>query len=163
MLLLFTMYHCSNWIWVVEEILAFGNGLRSTHCREFNYLKLCRPAYFVITTQLLTLYMTFGLQYVGASTYSWPIPPPYSGLSILPTKTPFHKRVWRILSNLYISLDYIWMEWFPAWVRKVKRFERLDPCSVSRRYNSAFFSFFVWTVTVGHWFHSVRNEGWRKR
>ena len=23
LLLLFTMYHCSNWTWVVEEILAF--------------------------------------------------------------------------------------------------------------------------------------------
>ena len=44
--------HCSNWTWVVEEILAFGTRLRSTHCREFNYLKLCRPAYFVRTTQL---------------------------------------------------------------------------------------------------------------
>ena len=32
--------HCSNWTWVVEEILAFGTRLRSTHCREFNYLKL---------------------------------------------------------------------------------------------------------------------------
>ena len=31
--------HCSNWTWVVEEILAFGTRLRSTHCREFNYLK----------------------------------------------------------------------------------------------------------------------------
>ena len=47
--------HCSNWTWVVEEILAFffGTRLRSTHCREFNYLKLCKPAYFVRTTQLL--------------------------------------------------------------------------------------------------------------
>ena len=27
------------------------NRLRSTHCREFNYLKLCRTAYFVRTTQ----------------------------------------------------------------------------------------------------------------
>ena len=44
--------HCSNWTWVVEEILAFGNRLRSTYCREFNYLKLCRPAHFVRTTQL---------------------------------------------------------------------------------------------------------------
>ena len=34
--------HCSNWTWVVEEISAFGNMLRSTHCMEFNYLKLCR-------------------------------------------------------------------------------------------------------------------------
>ena len=39
--------------WVVEEILGFGTRLRSTHCREFNYLKLCRPDYFVRTTQLL--------------------------------------------------------------------------------------------------------------
>ena len=34
--------HCSNWTWVVEEILAFGTRLRSTHCSEFYYLKLCR-------------------------------------------------------------------------------------------------------------------------
>ena len=45
--------HLSNWMWVVEEILAFGTRLRSRRCREFNYLKLCRPAYFVRTTQLL--------------------------------------------------------------------------------------------------------------
>ena len=44
--------HCSNWTWVVEEILAYGNRLRSTHCREFHYLKLCRPAYFVRTLNL---------------------------------------------------------------------------------------------------------------
>ena len=24
--------HCSKWTWVVEEIFAFGNRLRSTHC-----------------------------------------------------------------------------------------------------------------------------------
>ena len=29
--------HCSHWTWVVEEILAFANRLRSTHCREFHY------------------------------------------------------------------------------------------------------------------------------
>ena len=45
--------HCRNWAWVVEEILAYGNRLRSTHCREFHYLKQCRPAYFIRTTQLL--------------------------------------------------------------------------------------------------------------
>ena len=28
-----------------------GSRLRSTHCREFLYMKLCRPAYFVRTTQ----------------------------------------------------------------------------------------------------------------
>ena len=28
----------------------FGTKLRSTHCREFNFLKLCRPAYLVRTT-----------------------------------------------------------------------------------------------------------------
>ena len=26
--------HCSNWTWVVGDILAFGTRLRSTHCRE---------------------------------------------------------------------------------------------------------------------------------
>ena len=41
--------------WVVEEILAcFGSRLHSTHCREFLFVKLCRPAYFV-TTQLLDI------------------------------------------------------------------------------------------------------------
>ena len=33
--------HCSNWTWGVLEFLAFGTRLRSTHCREFKYLKLC--------------------------------------------------------------------------------------------------------------------------
>ena len=47
--------HCSNWTWVVEEIFAFGTRLRSTHFREFNYLKLCRPAYLVTTAQLLSI------------------------------------------------------------------------------------------------------------
>ena len=27
--------HCSNWTWVVEEILPYGNRLRFTQCREF--------------------------------------------------------------------------------------------------------------------------------
>ena len=43
----------SNWAWVMEDILVYGNRLRSTHCREFHYMNLCRPAYFVRTTQLL--------------------------------------------------------------------------------------------------------------
>ena len=30
--------HCSNWTWVVEEILAFGTRLRSTHCREIEWM-----------------------------------------------------------------------------------------------------------------------------
>ena len=34
---------------LLKKCWPFGNRLRSTHCREFNYLKLCRPAYFVIT------------------------------------------------------------------------------------------------------------------
>ena len=45
--------HCSNWTWVVEEILPFGTRMRCTHCRVFNYLKLCRSTYFIRTTQLL--------------------------------------------------------------------------------------------------------------
>ena len=39
--------HCSNWTWVADQILAYGYRLHSTHYREFLYLKLCRPAYFV--------------------------------------------------------------------------------------------------------------------
>ena len=50
------VYHITNlaiWTRVFEDILAYGKRLRSTHCREFHYLKLCGPAYFVRTTQLL--------------------------------------------------------------------------------------------------------------
>ena len=38
---------------LLKKFLAYGDTLRSTHCREFHYLKLWRPAYFVRTTQLL--------------------------------------------------------------------------------------------------------------
>ena len=38
---------------LLKKFWPFGTRLRSTHCREFNYLKLCRPAQFVRTTQLL--------------------------------------------------------------------------------------------------------------
>ena len=37
--------HCSNWTCVVEEILAFGNRLRSTNCREFNYYQKVYPTH----------------------------------------------------------------------------------------------------------------------
>ena len=77
---------------LLEEILAFGTRMRSTHCREFNYLKLCRPAYFVRTTQKLALIfkglctsLTLGLQetaqkyglllaYFIISISLWPMP-----------------------------------------------------------------------------------------
>ena len=36
---------------VVEEILAYGNGLLSALYREFTYLKLSRPTFFIKTTQ----------------------------------------------------------------------------------------------------------------
>ena len=45
--------HYSNSTWLVEKMLADGNRLRYTHCREYPYMKLCRPAYFIRTTQLL--------------------------------------------------------------------------------------------------------------
>ena len=32
---------------------TFGNRLRSTRCSEFSDLKLCRPAYFVHTEQII--------------------------------------------------------------------------------------------------------------
>ena len=38
---------------LLKKFWPFGNRLRSTHCREFLYMKLCRPAYFVRTTQFL--------------------------------------------------------------------------------------------------------------
>ena len=31
---------------LLKKFWPFGTRLRSTHCREFNFLKLCRPAYF---------------------------------------------------------------------------------------------------------------------
>ena len=34
---------------IVEEILAYGNRLPSSDCREFHNLKLCTTAYFVAT------------------------------------------------------------------------------------------------------------------
>ena len=36
-----------------KEILTFGYRLHTTHCREFHYLKLCRPVYFVRTNQFI--------------------------------------------------------------------------------------------------------------
>ena len=47
--------HCSNWTWLVEEVLAFGNRLRYTHCREFHYMKPCRPAYLHRTIYLWSI------------------------------------------------------------------------------------------------------------
>ena len=38
--------HFSNWAWVVEDSLAFW--LRSTHCREFLYLKLYNLVKYII-------------------------------------------------------------------------------------------------------------------
>ena len=38
---------------LLKKFWPYGTRLRSTHCRVFNYLKLCRPAYFIKTTQLL--------------------------------------------------------------------------------------------------------------
>ena len=35
---------------LLKKFWPVGTRLRSTHCREFNYLKLCRPAYFIRTT-----------------------------------------------------------------------------------------------------------------
>ena len=37
----------------LKKFWPFGNRLRSIHCREFLYVKLYRPAYFLRTTQLL--------------------------------------------------------------------------------------------------------------
>ena len=50
--------HCINWTWVVEEILAFyGPRLHSTHCREFNYLKL--PHYYLTLTTSRSIYVIY--------------------------------------------------------------------------------------------------------
>ena len=54
--LFIVIYHVTivaNGHGLLKKCWPFGTRLRSTHCREFNYLKLCRPAYFIRTTQLL--------------------------------------------------------------------------------------------------------------
>ena len=38
---------------LLNKCWPFGSRLRSTYCREFHDMKLCRPAYFVSTTQFL--------------------------------------------------------------------------------------------------------------
>ena len=38
--------------YLTKKFWPFGTRLRSMHCRELNYLKLCRPAYFISTTLL---------------------------------------------------------------------------------------------------------------
>ena len=40
-----------------------GNRLRSTHCRAFFYIKLCRPAYFVSMNEI-SQYKDWA-QYIG--------------------------------------------------------------------------------------------------
>ena len=39
--------------WRNFELLSVGTRLRSSHCRIFNYLKLCRPAYFIRSTRVI--------------------------------------------------------------------------------------------------------------
>ena len=46
---------------IVEEMLSYSNRLRSTHCRKFHYLKLCRAIYFVRTTQYRGSYCVFSI------------------------------------------------------------------------------------------------------
>ena len=46
--------HCINSTWVVEEILAFGNRLRSTHRRDFNFWNFADPLTF---TRLVNRYI----------------------------------------------------------------------------------------------------------
>ena len=36
---------------LLKKFWPFGTRLRSTYCREFNYIKLCSLAYFIRTTQ----------------------------------------------------------------------------------------------------------------
>ena len=74
-----TFNRSSNYAWVVEELLAYGNRLHSMHCREFHYLKLCRPAYFVRTTRLYIIYIYILIYYdqsvglVFTNQWIWPI------------------------------------------------------------------------------------------
>ena len=44
--------HCSNGHGLLKKFWPFGNWPHSTYCREFLYVKLYRPAYFVRTNQL---------------------------------------------------------------------------------------------------------------
>ena len=60
--------HCSNWTLGVEEILAFGNKLRSTQYREFLYMKVCRPANL---TQLTERQVSLIHKYIKCSCLKW--------------------------------------------------------------------------------------------
>ena len=57
--------HCRNWTWIVIEILAYDNRLRSTHRRD---LKLCRPGenyWFIIECISSRKCVEVGVQDVG--------------------------------------------------------------------------------------------------
>ena len=56
--LVVVVYHVTiiaNGHGVLKKVSPFGNRMRSTHCREFLYMKLCSPAYYARTTQFLVL------------------------------------------------------------------------------------------------------------
>ena len=58
--LVVVVYHVTiiaNGHGVLKKVSPFGNRMRSTHCREFLYMKLCSPAYYARTTQCLVLYL----------------------------------------------------------------------------------------------------------
>ena len=40
---------------LLKKNLPFGNRLRSTHCMEFLYMKLCRPAYLATKYRSLNI------------------------------------------------------------------------------------------------------------
>ena len=114
-LLLFTMF---------TRNFGLGTRLRSTHCREFNYLKLCRPAHFVRTTQsVLNLYTL----YTVANKFNYIN-------SILTHDLPLFKFLFKLFhmisSRIRYGLDQVgpcclhlllqpqlccWQHWIPGW------------------------------------------------
>ena len=53
--------HCSNRAWVVKEILAFGNRLRSTHCRRFPLFETMQSADPLTSLELFNYYITLAM------------------------------------------------------------------------------------------------------
>ena len=51
--------HCSKWTWVVKVILAYGNRLRSTHCREFDLIRHYADPLTLL--ELLNYYLTLAI------------------------------------------------------------------------------------------------------
>ena len=54
---------------LLKKFWPFVTRLRYTHCREFNYLKLCRPAYFMLMIALVVDIRSYLIDCVVALQY----------------------------------------------------------------------------------------------